>query len=185
MQQLAKRGAIPKSLTKIDPPLHVACIHGKATKKAWRSKASPVQTPKIAMSPGECVSIDQMESSTAGLIDGQLIGAMLMMLRYKYAMVFVDLFGDYTYIYLHTEITSKETVRAKKVFEVHADSFGIKIKQYHADNGQFQDIAFKAHCEQQGQGLMICGVNAHFQNGRADKKLEIFKMEREPHCYMP
>jgi hypothetical protein len=126
MQQLAKRGAIPKSLTKIDPPLCVACIHVKVTKKPWRTRASPVQTPKIAMSPGECVSVDQMESSTAGLI-GQLRGAMLTMLRYKYATVFVDLFSDYTYVYLHTEITLEETVRAKKAFEAHADSFGVKI----------------------------------------------------------
>jgi hypothetical protein len=54
-----------------------------------------------------------MESSTAGLI-GQLRGVILTTLRYKYATVFVDLFSDYTYIYLHTKITLEETVKAKK-----------------------------------------------------------------------
>jgi hypothetical protein len=116
------------------------------------------------------VAVDQMESSTAGFI-GQLKGAILTTLRYKYATVFVDLFSDYTYVYLHTKITSEETVKAKKAFESHAESFGVKIKQYHADNGRFQDAAFKTHCELQGQTLTFCGVNAHFQNGRAERKI--------------
>jgi hypothetical protein len=127
MQQLAKTGTIPRGLAKIDPPLCVACIHGKATKKPWRTKANPSRTPRIVTSPGECVSVDQMESSTAGLI-GQLKGAILTTLRYKYATVFVDLYSDYTYVYLHTRITSEETVKAKKAFEAHAESFGVKIK---------------------------------------------------------
>jgi hypothetical protein len=170
MQQLAKRGAIPKSLAKLDPPMCVACIHGKATKKPWRTKANPAKTPKVVTSPGECVAVDQMESSTAGLI-GLLRGAILTKLRYRYATVFVDMFSDYTYVYLHTKITSEETVKAKKAFEAHADSFGVKIKQYYADNGRFQDVAFKAHSEEQGQALTFCGVNAHFQNGRAERKI--------------
>lgn len=108
--------------------------------------------------------MDHLESSTAEFI-GQLKGAILTTLRYKYATVFVDLYSDYTYVYLHTKITSDETVKAKKAFELHTESFGVRIKQYHADNGRFQDIAFKMHCEQQGQMLTLCGVNAHFQNG--------------------
>jgi hypothetical protein len=116
------------------------------------------------------VSVDQMESSTAGLI-GQLKCAILATLWYKYATVFVDLFSDYTYVYLHTRITSEETLKAKKAFEAHAESFGVKIRQYHADNGRFQDIAFKSHCVQQGQELTFCGVNAHFQNGRAERRI--------------
>jgi hypothetical protein len=111
-----------------------------------------------------------MESSTAGFI-GQLKGAILTTLRYKYATVFVDLYSDYTYVYLHTKITSEETLKAKKAFELHAESFGVKVKQYHADNGRFQDIAFKTHCEQHGQSLTFCGVNAHFQNGRAERRI--------------
>jgi hypothetical protein len=170
IQQLAKRGAIPKKLAKVAPPICVACIHGKATKKPWRTKASPSKTPKVAMKPGECVAVDQMESSTAGFV-GQLKGAILTTLRYKYATVFVDLFSDYTYVYLHTKITSEETVKAKKAFESHAESFGLTIKQYHADNGRFQDAAFKTHCELKGQTLTFCGVNAHFQNGRAERKI--------------
>jgi hypothetical protein len=184
MQQLAKRGAIPKSLAKLDPPMCVACIHGKATKKPWRTKANPAKTPKVVTSPGECVAVDQMESSTAGFI-GQLRGAMLTKLRYKYATVFVDMFSDYTYVYLHAKITSEETVKAKKAFEAHADSFGVKIKQNHADNGRFQDVAFKAHCEEQRQALTFCAVTLIFKTGEQNERLEIYKMGQEHRCCMP
>jgi hypothetical protein len=137
MLQLAKNGLIPKRLLRIEPPLCVACIHGKATKKPLCTKANPSRMPRIVTSPGECVSIDQMESSTAGLI-GQLKGAILTTLRYKYATVLVDLYSDYTYVYLHARITSEEILKAKKAFEAHAEFFRVKIRQYHADNGDFK-----------------------------------------------
>jgi hypothetical protein len=170
MQQLAKNGTIPKQLAKITPPICVACLHGKATKKPWRMKSNPKKAPRVAKYPEECISVDQMESSTAGFI-GQLKGAILTTLRYKYATVFVNSFSDYTYVYFHTKITSEETLKAKKAFEIHAKSFGVDIKQYHVDNGRFQDTTFRTHCEEQGQLLTFCGVNAHFQNGRAERKI--------------
>jgi hypothetical protein len=98
-------------------------------------------------------------------------GAILTNLRYRYATVFVDLYSDYTFIYFHTAITTEETLKAKRAFEVHSDSFGVKIKQYHADNGRFQDVRFKEDCANQGQLITFCGVNAHFQNGRAERKI--------------
>ena len=42
---------------------------------------------------------------------------------------------------------------------------------YHADNGRFQDNAWKNDCENKAQGLTFCGVNAHWQNGKAEKKI--------------
>ncbi len=50
-------------------------------------------------------------------------------------------------------------------FENHAQSHGVKILQYHADNGCFQDILFKKSCLDKGQMLTFCGVNA------AEKKI--------------
>jgi hypothetical protein len=52
---------------------------------------------------------------------------------------------------MHTSITTEEALKAKKAFETHADSFGVKIKQYHMDNGRFQDIKFKEDCMEQAQ----------------------------------
>jgi hypothetical protein len=62
-------------------------------------------------------------------------------------------------------------MKAKHAFELLAASHGVQIHQYHADNGHFQDLALKQECEQKGQRITYCGVNAHFQNGRAEKKI--------------
>jgi hypothetical protein len=48
---------------------------------------------------------------------------------------------------------------------------GVKIQNYHADNGHFQDNTLKNHCQEQRQGISYCGVNAHFQNGKVEKKI--------------
>jgi hypothetical protein len=128
----------------------------------------PRKMPRVVTAQGECIAVDQLESGTPGLI-GQLRGAILTRQRYKYTTVFVDYFSDYTYLYLHTNITSEDTLHAKHAFQAHTASFGKKIQNYHVDNGRFQDIAYKEDCHRQGQILSYCGVNAHFQNGRAEK----------------
>jgi hypothetical protein len=169
MRQLVNNGTLPRRLNMKTPPICVACVNGKSTKRPWRTKSVSTNTNR-ATQPGECVSVDQMESSTSGFI-GQMKGAILTTQRYRYATIFVDQFTDYSFIYFHTAITTEETVKAKRAFELHADSFGVKIKQYHADNGRFQDIKFKEDCTTQGQRITYCGVNAHFQNGKAERKI--------------
>jgi hypothetical protein len=144
MLQLISNGNLPKYLAMKTPPICIACVNGKATKKPWRTKGKVIAN-RQATFPGECVAVDQLESSTAGFI-GQLRGAILTNQRYRYATVFVDLYSDYTFIYMHTAITTDETIKAKKAFETHAESFGVRIRQYHADNGRFQDIKFKEDC---------------------------------------
>ena len=68
-------------------------------------------------------------------------------------------------------ITSKETIEAKQAFERFATDHSVCIKHYHADNGRFADNAFKQHCSQQQQQITYCGVNAHFQNGVAERTI--------------
>jgi hypothetical protein len=70
-----------------------------------------------------------------------------------------------------TRLTSEETMEAKQAFEHFAEQHGIRILHYHCDNGQFADNAFKNSCSAKGQRLTFCGVNAHFQNGIAEKAI--------------
>ncbi len=70
-----------------------------------------------------------------------------------------------------TRLTSEETIEAKQAFEHFAKQHGVRILHYHCDNGQFADNAFKNSCSAKGQGLTFCGVNAHFQNGIAEKAI--------------
>ena len=68
-------------------------------------------------------------------------------------------------------MTLDETLQAKLAFEAYAKSHGVKVLQYHADNGRFADKAFRKSCEEQLQNMSFCGVNAHFQNGIAEKRI--------------
>jgi len=45
----------------------------------------------------------------------------------------------------------------------------VTIKHYHADNGSFQDKLFHQAIQEEKQMLSFCGINAHFQNGVAEK----------------
>jgi len=46
------------------------------------------------------------------------------------------------------------------------------IKHYHADNGRFAEKTFTDHCHNQGQTIWFSGVNAHFQNGVAERRIK-------------
>ena len=122
-----------------------------------------------AMSSGQIVSVDELESSMAGFI-AQLKGKLTTQ-RYWYATMFVDQHSQYAYVYLQHAITKAETVQAKHSFECLAEDMGIRVHHYHADNGRFADKGFVEDCQKQHQGLTYCGVNAHFQNGIAEKKI--------------
>ena len=71
LQTMAKQGIIPRRLAKCQVPLCSSCLYGKATRRPWRTK--PTKGDKIsklrtATSPGQCVSVDQLESLAPGLI---------------------------------------------------------------------------------------------------------------------
>jgi len=74
---------------------------------------------------------------------------------------------------VHNQIddSSVETVAAKHAFKKFAAEHGVCIHHYHCDNGRFYDNAFKESCENSRQRLTFCGVNAHFQNGIAERAI--------------
>ena len=169
IKQLARAGQLPKRLLSCMKPFCAACQYGKMTKRPWRVKGENKGTTKTATRPGQIVSVDQLESNTPGVI-AQLRGKLTQQ-RYKYATVFVDQFSGYTFVYLQRRLTSDETVMAKHAFERSAEQRGVRIIHYDADNGRFADNAFIADCKAQRQGLSYCGVNAHFQNGIAERRI--------------
>ena len=170
IQAMAKQSLLPKKLAHSRIPLCSGCAYGKATKKPWRTKAKAEKTPKVSITkPGDCISMDQLESSTPGLV-AQLKGIPTKA-RYCAATVFVDHYSGLAFVYLQRTLSSEETVQAKHAFEAFASSHGVTIKHYHGDNGRFQDNAFRESILRAHQGLSFCGVNAHFQNGIAEKRI--------------
>ena len=167
--KLAENGEIPKRLSKVKHPRCAGCLFGKMTKVPWRTKSKANSHVYEATAPGQCVSVDQLQSTQAGFF-AQLKGH-LTTKRYTAATIFVDHFSRLRYIHLMTAMTSEETIQAKQAFERFAADHGVAIKHYHTDNGRFADNAFKQHCEQNRQTISYCGVNAHFQNGVAERAI--------------
>ena len=83
------------------------------TKKPWRTKGRNTggQVGRIIKitRPGQCVSVDMLESSQVGFI-AHMKGR-LTKKRYRYATVFfLDHFSDLKYVHCMSEITSEETI---------------------------------------------------------------------------
>jgi hypothetical protein len=138
------------------------------TKVPWRGRETSLEV-FVATKAGQCVSVDQLVSTQVGFI-AQLKGT-LTKKRYTVATVFVDHYSQLKYVNLMTKLTSKETMDAKQAFEHFAEQHGIRILHYRCNNKRFADNAFKNSCSAKGQGLTFCGVNAHFQNGIAEKTI--------------
>ena len=63
-------------------------------------------------------------------------------------------------------------ILAKQAFEQFAANRGItQIKAYHVDNGIFKANQWVQECRTNGQPLTFAGVNAHHQNGIAERRI--------------
>lgn len=168
---MAKEGILPKHLSRCNIPICSSCMFGKMTRRPWRTKGHKNNDvkPFHQLQPGECVSIDQLESTTPGLV-AQIKGIPTIQ-RYKAATIFVDHATRYTYVHPQTSTNAEETVQAKLAFETIAANNSIKIQHYHADNGRFAETKFREAINKSRQTISFCGVNAHFQNGVAERKI--------------
>jgi hypothetical protein len=110
-----------------------------------------------------------MESSCPGLI-ARLKGIPTIQ-RYKLITVFVDHYTRYKYVHMQLSTSSKDTLTAKKEFKALFKQIGVKILNYHADNGRFVDKKFIDDAKENGQGLTYCEVNALIQNGIAERRI--------------
>jgi hypothetical protein len=146
LKQLALNGKIPKILSKIKPPKCAGCLFDAMTKLPWRGKESALSHEIfVATKPGEIVSVNQLELTEVGFF-AQLKGS-LTKKQYRYCTVFVDYFSRLHFVYLQIDNSAAETNFAKQAIEKFAVEHGICILNYHCDNGQFADNAWKQSCE--------------------------------------
>jgi hypothetical protein len=65
LKLMSALGILPRRLSSVHPPKCAGCIFGATTKNPWRKKASLSQVKTVVVTgPGDCVSVDQLESST-------------------------------------------------------------------------------------------------------------------------
>ncbi len=69
IQDLSRQGHLPKALAHCEPPVCKSCQFGKAHSRpvASAEKAKPIDANDL--NPGDCVSVDQIESSEPGYVD--------------------------------------------------------------------------------------------------------------------
>lgn len=171
LQQMARQGILPSRLANCDIPLCTGCLYGKASRKPWRTKQSAREESHevVLTKPGQCVSVDQLVSTTPGLI-AQLQGRPTTK-RYMVATIFVDHYSGLSFVNVQKTASAEETVEGKEKFEAYAASCGVHVQHYHADNGIFADNQFCKAIKDAKQTLSFCGVNAHFQNGVAERRI--------------
>ncbi len=168
LKQLALNGEIPQRLANVKPPACAGCLFGTMNKVPWRGQETSSEV-FVATKAGQCVSVDQLVSMQVGFI-AQLQGT-LTKKRYTAATIFVDHYSRLKYVHLMTKLSSKETMDAKQAFEHFAKQNGVRILHCHCKNRCFADNTLKNSCSTKGQRLTFCGVNAHFQNGIAEKAI--------------
>jgi hypothetical protein len=168
LKQLALNGKIPKILAHIKPPKCAGCLFGAMTKIPWCGKESKSSHEVfIATKLRETVSVDQMVSTKVGFFT-QLKGK-LAKKRYRCCTIFVDHYSRLHFMHNQIDDSFVETVATKHTFEKFVAKNGVHIHHYHCNNGRFADNAFKESCESSRQRLTFCAVNAHFQNGIAER----------------
>jgi hypothetical protein len=168
LKQLVLNSKIPQCLAKVKPPACTGCLFDAMTKVPWRGQETSLEV-FVATKAGQCVSVDQLVSTQVGFIS-QLKGT-LTKKCYTVATVFVDHYSRLKYVHLMTKLTSEQTMDAKQAFKHFTEQHGIRILHYHCNKGCFADNAFKNSCSTKGQQLTFCGVNAHCQNGIAEKAI--------------
>ena len=166
---MAKVGIIPSKFAKCRVPRYLACMYAKAIKRKWRDKPRKDYVPPVTKRSGQCVLVDQLVSHTPGLV--AQISGILTTKRYKYVTVFVDEYSKIGYTYLQTGATADETILAKRAFEAFSRNHGVTIESYNADNGIFRSNKWVQACRQDNQPLSFAGVNAHHQNGLAERRI--------------
>jgi hypothetical protein len=169
LQDLARQGKLPKTILGCDPPLCRSCQFGKAHRRPTASPAMAHSIDAENLQPGDKISVDQLQSSTPGYVDvfkGKPATA-----KYHAASVYVDHASRYTYIKCHFSTGSQEALEGKYRFEQMAATHGVKVKAYRADNGIMACHDFVQHVNVNQQTISYCGVNAHGQNGIAERSI--------------
>jgi hypothetical protein len=124
LQAVAKQGHLPMKVATCRIPLCQACFYGKLTRQPWRGKSKNKEgKTKNILYPGQCVSLDQLESPVIGFV-GQMIG-ILTKKRYKVATIFVDHFSNFSFVHLQSSTNAHKKL---------ANSFLVVIRHYHANN---------------------------------------------------
>jgi hypothetical protein len=117
------------------------------------------------------VSIDQYISALPGQLP-HTKGKESKNDRYHGGTIFMDQASQYVYLRNQVSLTTGETLQSKRIVEQFAQTSGVKIKTYCANNVPFGNDDFRNNVQQHGQTIDFSGVGAHHQNGIAERAIQ-------------
>ena len=170
IQLAARQGILPRRLADCAVPQCASCLFGKAKRRSWRTRGPAGHIGHTATKPGDVVSVDQLISKTPGLI-AQVTGK-LTKRRHSVATIFVDHVSGLDFVHPQESTSAEDTLIAKQAFERFASRHNVLVKHYHCDNGIFASKKFRDAVDSSGQTITFCGVNAHHQNGVAERRIQ-------------
>jgi hypothetical protein len=173
MFKLCKHGYFPRRFLELQKQKLIcpSCTFGKCRRRPWRTRGQPGQLRSpTETKPGDRTSIDHVISAQPGLVprmDGRHTRD-----RINSGCVFFDHISGHSYTHLQTSVDNDQTIAAKRGYEQLADSHGVKVKAFHADNGIFAEKAFRDEVSSNNQTITYCAVGAHHQNGIVERHIQ-------------
>ena len=169
---------IPRTLSQLtcDVPICATCQVAKARRRTThskRSKPNPEKTNLLRaedVNPGDCVSMDQYESSVRGRLP-HTRGRERSHNRYRGGTLFFDHASTKIFVRHQVDLGAYSTVDSKHSVERESLLSGVTIKRYHTDNGIFTANEFERALCEDFQGIRFSGVGAHHQNGVAERAI--------------
>ena len=86
--------------------------------------------------------------------------------------IFMDHKSEFGYSHLCKTTSQYENLAGKVVFEKLAETHGVKIEYFLADNGRFAEIGFREAVAIANQTIAFCGVSTHHQNGIIERYIQ-------------
>ena len=167
MKTMAAQGFLLRKLIPESLPTWPACKFGKSKHRAWRNKpAKGHQGGKmqVATRLGECTSVDQLESTTPGMI-AHVKGTLP-----QWDIVRQPFLWTMEWIVIHTSSKVHYCImEAKVALKRYAATSNIKNRHCYTDNGRFGEIIFKNEVQWHGKIISLCKINDHFRNNVAER----------------
>ena len=175
MGSLLEFGVFPKKFKKLLNKRIVcpSCIFGCMRKRLWRYKGlmnRKTIRKKEQNFPGTKVSTDQLVVAQPVLVSR--ISGRHTKERICGATGFYDHYSGYSFSALLISLDGDQTLAAKQTFESHADSCGVTVKSYRADNGTFAKKLFRDAIKAARQRIDFCAVGTHNQNGIIERAFQ-------------
>ena len=156
-------------------PKCAACLHGKQGRRPIPSKTTKKQPTgalkRGQLMPGQLIFSDQYESREGGTAYTVKGGSTSV--KYCGGTLFVDAASGYVFVNHQASLTAAESIQGKMMFERNAREHGVTVQNYRTDNGIYTSREFLRELSEQGQGLTVSGVDAHWQNGAAEGAINI------------